>query len=574
MVLREAVGDLNRMRQILQVVVKHGFGDMLARARIFERLGLGKPAEPGDPDAKGGAKGRAPAQRVAKMLCDLGPIYIKMGQILSTRPDLIPLEYVDALSQLQDNAPPIPADRVAGVIQADLGASTDELFATFEPEPMASASIAQVHRATTEDGREVAVKIKRPGIERTVRADLDILYSLAHLLEAVFEDTSLYEPVALVREFDRAISLEMNLEREVENLRAFGQHFAERTNLAIPEPIDALCGRDVLTMTYLDGARLGDLEPGGELAKKAALNLVDGCYQQVFVDGLFHTDPHPGNLRFLPDGRVGLLDFGQVGRLSGTMRSTIVLFGLGVVLREPDTVARIVYRLGSQTKRVDLGALKEDIQAMLQGTLEKKLGQVDTGKILQRLLDLSQRHQVRLPAEYVLLAKSITTVDGILRVLDPELQPAEVVAPYVKKMMAERFSVEDLRGGLGRTLLQLSGFLNEVPQQVSQILLDLEGGRMTVNVRDPEVVRLRKSVRGLGIEVFWGLIAAGLLAGSLPAMMHPGPVPTAAVLGLIGAGLIAFTGTLRYFLSPLLSRMRLRTWLERRWGDDDPDCHK
>ena len=350
--------------------------------------------------------------------------------------------------------------------------------------------------------------------------------------------------------------------------------FSSRSNLAIPEPIDGLCGNDVLTMSWIDGVHLDEMEPGGDLSKKAALNLIEGAYQQVFEDGFFHTDPHPGNLRFLADGRVGMLDFGQVGRLSPTMRNTIVLFGLGVILRESDTVARLVYRIGSQTERVDLGKLKQDIQEMLQGSLEKKLGQVDAGQLLNRLMDLSQTHQVRLPAEYVLLAKSVATIDGILRVLDPDLDPAEVAAPYVKRMLAERFNVEDLRGGIGRALLQLSGFLNEVPEQVSQILLDLEGGRMTVNVRDPEVERLRHAVRGLGMELFWGLIAAGLMAGSLPALMTPGPAPTAAVVGIISAGVIAVTGTMRYFLSPMMKKMRLRSWLERRWEGDKPPCEK
>ncbi len=561
MVFRQAVGDLNRMRKILQVVVRHGFGDLLGRARTFERLGLRKPD---DGVGKGDAN-RSPAQRLARMLCELGPIFIKMGQILSTRPDLVPAEYVEALRDLQDNAPPIPYARVAEVIRTNLDAEPEKLFASFDIEPIASASIAQVHRAVTHDGADVAVKIKRPDIERTVRADLDILYSLAHLLEAVFEDTSLYEPVAVVREFDRVIGLEMNLQREADNLLAFGKSFHDRSTMVIPVPVEPLCGRDVLTMTFLAGVHLDEMEPGSELAKRAALNLIEGSYQQVFEDGLFHTDPHPGNLRFLPDGRVGLIDFGQVGRLSPTMRNTIVLFGLGVILRESDTVARLVYRIGSQGTRVDLGKLKEDVQQMLSGSLEEKLGQVDTGKLLSKLLDLSVRHHVRLPAEYILLAKSLATVDGTIRVLDPEMEPSKVAEPYVKRMLAERFNFEDLRGGLGRALLQLSSFLNEMPQQVSQILLDLEGGRMSLNVHDPEIPHLRRAVRGLGIELFWGLIAAGLLAGSLPALMHGGPAPAAAIAGLVAAGLIAVTGTLRYFLVPMFRKMRLRTWLERRW---------
>ncbi len=562
MVIREAVNDLNRMRKIVQVLVKYGFGDLLARTKIFEKLGMSSPS----PREEGSGNRNVPA-RVANMLCELGPIYIKMGQILSTRPDLLPDEYIEALSKLQDKAPPVSYKIVSTVIKDQLGETPEELFDEFQTEPMASASIAQVHLAKTKDGKEVAVKIKRPGIERTVRADLDILYSLAHIMETVFDDGSLYEPVAVIREFDAAISKEMNLELEAKNLTEFTKNFSGRNTLVMPEPIADLCGQDVLTMTFVGGMRLDEVEPGSELGKKSALNLIEGMYQQVFEDGLFHTDPHPGNLRIFDDGRVGMLDFGQVGRLSPTMRNTIVLFGLGVILKEPDTISRIVYRLGAQKKRVDLSALKKDIQEMLEGSLEKRLDKVDTGQVLTRLLNLSHEHRVRLPAEYVLLAKTLATIDGILRTLDPSLQPSVVAAPYVKKMMTERFSLEDVRGGLGRSLLQLTGLINDVPEQISQILLDLEGGRMTINIRDPEVTKLRHALRGLGMDLLWGLIAAGLLTGSLPSLMTPGPAPKAAIFCIAGAGLIAVAGTLRYVFSPMVRRMKLRSWLERRWNN-------
>ena len=562
MVLRQAVGDLNRMRQILQIITKYGFGDWLYRARIFERLGIGALQEEAD-------RQTPTPQRLVQMLSELGPIFIKLGQILSARPDIVPEEYTDALRQLQDRAPPFAYAKVAEIIRADLKADVNDLFSRFGPEPIASASIAQAHRAITNDGLDVVVKIKRPKIERVVRADLDILYSLAHLLEAVFRETMLYEPVEVVREFDRAIGLEMNLLREAENLRTFGKNFRDRQTMLIPEPIDPLCSREVLTMTYIEGKHLSQLEPASVQAKKAALNLIEGSYQQVFEDGLFHTDPHPGNLRFLEDGKVGLLDFGQVGRLSATMRNTIVLFGLGVILREPDTVTRLVYRLGSRSNRVDLGKLKKDIQKILQGSLEKKIGQVDTGRLLSKIIDLSVRHQVRLPAEYVLLAKSLATIDGTIRVLDPELEPATVAAPYVKRMMAERFSVDDLRGSLGRTLLHLSSFLNEVPQQVSQILLDLEGGRLSVNVQDPEMPEIRRTIFRMGNQIFWGLFAAGLLAGSLPSLMQEGSAPTAAIVGTLLAVLIAVASTVRYMIRPAFRKMRLRSWLERRWEDEE-----
>jgi ubiquinone biosynthesis protein len=561
LVLKEAVSDINRARQILGVMVKHGFGDMLQRGRIFERLGIRRPEGDGD-------RGRSTAQRVTRMLTELGPTFIKMGQLLSTRPDIVPDEYVQELRSLQDQAAPFEYEQVAQVIKEELGADPEKLYKRFEREPMASASIAQVHRAVTHDGLEVVVKVRRPGIEGKVRSDLDILYYLAHLLEAVFEETSQYNPVDVVREFDQAIGFEMDLQREAENLRTFAKNFRERTTIAIPEPVDQLSSYNVLTMRCLEGKRLEEVEPGSELGRQAALNLIEGAYQQAFEDGFFHADPHPGNLRIMEDGRVGMLDFGQVGRLTPAMRNTLVLLGLGIILKDADTISRLVYRVGAQGVRVDLGSLKKDIQETLESSLESKLDRIDTGQILRRLLDLSLEHKVRIPPDYALVTKALATVEVTVRRLYPDMDTAAVAGPYIKRLLVERYNLEDLRGGLLRTVLQLSNFLNDVPQQVSQILLDLEGGRLSVQVRDPESSRMRGAVRGVGMDVFWGLVAAGLLAGSLPAIMQPGPAPSAAIAGLVGAGLIAVTATLRYFLMPIFRKVRLKPWLERRWGKD------
>jgi ubiquinone biosynthesis protein len=566
-VFKEAVGDLNRLRQILGVIVKHGFGDMLDRARIFERLKIRKPHPEED-------RARAPAERLVRMLTELGPTFIKMGQLLSTRPDVIPEEYINALRTLQDQAPPFPYSEVVRIVSEELGDEPDKLFSEFETEPCASASIAQVHRATTIDGRKVVVKVKRPGIERTVKRSLDIVYYLAHMIEAIVEEGALYNPAGIVREFDRAIGLEMDLDREAKSLRTFYNNFRERQTLIIPEPLEDLSGPSVLTMDRLEGQHVNEIEPGSQLARQAAMNLIEGFYQQTFEDGFFHADPHPGNFLIMADGKIGLMDFGQIGTLNQTQRSTLVLLGLGIILKDADTVSRLVYRIGSQTRRADLGQLKKDIKETLESSLEAELGQIDSAKVLGRLLDLSWDHQVRIPAEYTLATKAMVTVEGIVRKLYPSLEPAAVATPYVKKLLVEHYSLDDIKGGVGRALLQLSNLLNEVPQQVSQILMDLESGRMSVQINDPESSLKRKTLRGVGIDLFWGLVATGLLAGSLPAMMSPEPAPAAAIWGLVGSGIIAMIVTLRYFFTPALRKMRVRHWLERRWGDKDHDDKK
>jgi len=409
------------------------------------------------------------------------------------------------------------------------------------------------------------VKVRRPGIEQTVRSSLDVLYTLAHLLEVVVSESQLFEPAEIVREFDRAMAREMDLQQEAQNLELFARNFAERSTMTCPQPLPELCGPNVLTMTRLSGRHVSTFTPNSAEARAAALNLIEGFYQQAFEDGFFHADPHPGNMVILEDGRVGLLDFGQVGRLGQGQRSTLVLLGLGIILKDADTVARLVYRVGAKGERVDLAEFRREVQEALEQSLEKRLDEIDSRALLQRLIDLALRHRVRVPPEFTLAVKALVTVESTVRRLAPDLEPGTVAAPYIKRLLVEHYSLDDVSGGLGRLALQLTSLAGEVPRQVSQILLDLECGRFTVQVEDRQAVHTRQVLRGLGIDIFWGLVAAGLLAGSLPVLLGASPAPAGAWVALAGSGLIAATVTGRYFLAPLWRRMGLRRWLERDW---------
>ncbi|RME30276.1 MAG: AarF/ABC1/UbiB kinase family protein [Deltaproteobacteria bacterium] len=559
--LRQAVGDLNRLRQIVQVLVKHGFGDILDRARILERLKIKHPRPEGQE--------KPAAERLARMLAELGPTFVKMGQLLSTRPDLIPPEYIAELRKLQDRAPPFDFGQVRKTVEGELGKPIEQLFAEFEPEPMASASIAQVHRAVTRSGERVVVKVKRPAIAQTIRSTIDVLYTLAHLLEAVVEETELFEPVEIVREFDRAIALELDFEQERRNLETFASNFADRTTMVCPKPIEGLCSASVITMTMLEGKRVDEIQPDSAEGKLVALNLIEGFYQQAFEDGFFHADPHPGNMLVLDDGRVALLDFGQMGRLTAAQRSTLVLLGLGIILKDADTVARLVYRIGSKKERVDLAEFRREVQEALEQALERRLEEIDSQVVLNRLVQLALRHRVRIPPEFTLAVKALVTVESTVRKIAPGLEPGAVAAPYIKRMLVEHYNLDDLRGGLGRILLQLTNLLTEVPRQLSQILLDLECGRMVVQVEDRQSPLLRRLLRGAAVDLFWGLVAAGLLAGAVPALLRPEPQP-AAWWAIGAAMLVSAMVTARYFLSPFLRKLSIRQWLERDWPGGAP----
>ena len=340
---------------------------------------------------------------------ELGPTFIKLGQVLSTRADLVPREILTELAVLQDSVPPMTVEDVRAEIERGLGKPVAEAFAELDATPLASASIAQVHRAVTKDGQAVVVKVQRPGLRNHIETDLDLLYYLARLLEAVIEEVGLYSPTGIVEEFDRAIHEELDFLCEARNLHLFAEKNEGRTNLAMPKVYDELSSRTVLTMQYLKGVKITEVADPAQ-RKALAQTVVEVSFQQLFEDGLFHGDPHPGNLLVLDDGRIGLLDFGVVGKLSGQMKQTLVVLTLAIALRDSDSVARLLYRVGIPDVRTDLAAFRKDIEGVLARYLGKSLDQVDAASLLGDLFDLAVRYRIRVPKEYALLSRASISV--------------------------------------------------------------------------------------------------------------------------------------------------------------------
>ncbi len=510
--IREAFRDLNRLREIAAVVIRHGFGSLLDRAR-FPEAGKKVQAEPRPEAVRLSA-----AARFRGMLVELGPTFVKFGQVLSTRPDLVPAAWVDELRTLQDRVPPFPLEEVRAQIEASLGKPPEALGLDIEPTPLASASIAQVHRARLPDGRVVAVKVQRPGIEERVRADLDLLFYLARLLEAVVEETGVSTPTGIIEEFERSIGEELDFLNEARNVRRFVQANQKRPDFKIPAVFDDLSGRRVLTLEYLEGVKITETPPqaGPALARK----MVDGAFRQLFEDGFFHGDPHPGNILVLPDGRIGFLDFGLCGELTPQMRENIVLLVLAVALRAAESAARLIYRIGLPDQRTDLAAFRQDIQAILDRYLGLRIKDVQARSVARDILDLAVRYKIRVPKEYAVLAKASMTAEGVIRKLDPDLDTLAVGLPYAKELLQGRFDPAALLAGTGgmRSLLRISTFVQDVPLQLSQILLDLQTGKFTVAARSEELPELTRAIRSLGITLFLGLLAGGSVVGTFIAL--------------------------------------------------------
>jgi ubiquinone biosynthesis protein len=554
--LREAFQDLNRLRQIAAAVVRHGFGAYLARSRLADQIG-GTPAVAGAP-----ANGeRSTAARFRELLAELGPTFIKLGQLLSTRRDVLPAEWIKELEALQDDCPPLSTAEVRRAIEAGLGQPIETVFAELDPEPLASASIAQVHRARTHGGEQVVVKVQRPDIRARIESDLALLYYLARLLEAVIEETGVYTPTAVIEEFDRTIHEELDFEHEAANARAMRAANEGRPQIVIPRVHDALSSSRVLTLDYVEGTRLNDVtaESGFDL-EQVARSIIESAFRQLFEDGLFHGDPHPGNILVLPENRLALLDFGLVGRLTRTQQELLVTLIVAVALRDPDTMARVLDKVGGPDSHAPVGALRTDVQAILDRYLGLRLDQIRTATLLGDLLDLAVRHKIRVPKEYAVLAKAAMTVEGIIRRLYPALDILEVGLPYARELLLARFRPDDASGTLMRSLLRLQGLAEDVPHQLSQILADLEGGKLRVNVRSADVERVGEQLRAVGTLVFLGLMASALTVGGLLLLgLQPSPLSGLVALAM-AAAVAAFALTLH--LAPFrLRKIALRRFI-------------
>ena len=510
----QAVQDLRRLREITAVVARHGFGELLDRSRIWEVLGKRPEAERLSPEAMRATS----ARRFRESLAELGPTFTKLGQILSARPDILPADFIAELTLLQDAAAPMPVELIFALIEKGLGKPAHELFAEIDPEPLASASIAQVHRARLANGDEVVVKVQRPGIEEQIRSDTDLLFYLAKFLEGVIEETGIYTPTGIVTEFRNAMLVELDFDNEARNIEAFAKNHLERPYVVIPKLYRDLSARTVITLEELKGEKLKQvLEPGSASTvdrKALARNILDASFHQLFTDGLFHGDPHPGNVMVLAGGKLGLMDFGLVGRLSKGMQESIILLVLAISLKDPDTVARLLYKVGVPDERINLHQFRADIHQILDTYLGLKLSELDSGTLLKDLVDLAMKYRIKIPKEYAVLSKAAGTTEGIIRQLDPELDVVQVALPYAKQLLFERYNPTSMSGGMLRVLLQLQGFLQDTPQQLSQILMDLEGGKFHVTVRNDELGKLNTNVKVLGILLFAGMIASGLIVGA------------------------------------------------------------
>jgi ubiquinone biosynthesis protein len=563
--------DLGRFTRIFKVLVRHGFHQFVPKRGLARFVGK-RFIAPDDEELQADDLPEVAALRFRKVLEELGPTFIKLGQVLSTRPDLLPRAFVRELQRLQDDAPPVPFEEIRQVVEEGLDRDLDDCFADFSTEPLAAASVAQVHTATTLDGDEVVVKVIRPNVREIIEADLDLLHFVTRILEATFEEIALYGTGELVAAFDRAIKTELDLSHEADVLEEFAENMAHQPEVAIPRVYRDLCSRSVLTMERFRGCKLSEVETGSEEARRLIKIGLETTFSQIFEAGLFHGDPHPGNLLALEDGRLGLIDLGMVGRLTPAQQDTLVGLLVTIVTGDIDGIARVVLRMGRVQGRVDLSELRDVVAEIRKRHLKDNLAQVDAAQFVEDLLEAGQRFRIRIGPEYFIAAKASVTVEGVLRALDPDLDIIGTAKPFAQRLIKQRLSGRRLAEQGLKGILSLVSFLRDAPHHVDQILLDLKSGHLRIEARNERLEELGPLINvaatRLSLAIIGGalFVASALLVQNDPWELWGIPFATVLSLGLaatatgmavashaIGAGVKKLRLTA---LSRLLSRRR------------------
>ena len=466
---------------------------------------------PGDASASNDA---AEAGRLAKDLEQLGPTFVKLGQVLSTRADLLPPAYLEALSRLQDDVEPVPLGEVEKTIEEDLKVRLSKAFLTFESEPLASASLGQVHRATLRDGQPVAVKVQRPGIVDQVRADLTVLDEIAAFVDQHTQVGRRYEFAPMIAEFRRALMDELDYEAEASHLRTLKQNLAEFSRIVVPAPIDSYVSTRVLTMEFVQGTKITTLNPVALIDADApglADELIRAYLHQILIDGFFHADPHPGNVFITDDGRLALLDLGMVGHLSPTLQDRLLKLVLAISEGRGEEAADAAIMLGEKREGFDEQAFTRDVVATVGRYLGASLEDFQVGKIVLEVNRSAGAHGIKSPVELTMLGKTLLTLDNIARLLAPALDVNASIRKNASSLMQRRLLKSLSPGTVFSTVLEAKEFAEQLPRRINRVLESLASSQLKLKVEVIDEGAVIDGLQKVANRITMGLVVAALI---------------------------------------------------------------
>lgn len=533
-----AARDLGRLNTILGVLIRHGFGDTVRRLGLADSLERAGHVLRWDTAAD--LARLAPPVQVRLAIEELGPTFVKLGQILAGRADLFGPEWIAEFERLHSHVPAVPLAALRPQLLEDLGGEPEAVFARFDAEPLAAASIAQVHRAQLHDGTEVVVKIRRPGIGDTISADLRLLGRLAALIETELPDLRAYRPQQIVRELSRSLQRELNLASECRNAERIAANLASLPFIVVPRVHWALTSERINVQDFVDGVpgqALGALSARGLDRKLLAQRGSQAVLKMIVEDGLFHADPHPGNVFYLDDNRIAFIDFGMVGRLSERRRDELLNLLLGLVERNAQAVADVLLDWTGDEHGQHLATLENEIEAFVDQYHGAPLAELDLGQMLADVTALLRDHRLALPADMALLIKAFITLEGMGRGLDPDFHMTTEALPLLKRVVRERYRPQAMARRGWTALRRTLAVAEQLPHDLSRLLRNARRGRVHVGIELAHLKRVGDQIDRAANRLTMALVIAALIIGSSIVMTVQGG-PT--LFGLPAFGFLGF----------------------------------
>ena len=535
MTLAEGVARLERFGEIARLLWKYGRSDLVEQAGIAPELREREPAPEGDRAAG--------AAELADDLEAMGPTFIKLGQILSTRADLLPPPYLQALARLQDRVEPVPFEIVERTVEEELGVRISKAFLTFDAAPLASASLGQVHAAALRDGRLVAVKVQRPGIRDRIREDIEALGSVASLLDKHTDWGRRYHLEGMIREFGGSLARELDYRAEAANLEQLAGQLAEYDLLYVPQPIHDYTTERVLTMELVRGRKVTDISPMARLemdGERLAEQLFEAYLKQILVDGRFHADPHPGNIFLTDDGRVALIDLGMMGRIPEAMRGDLLRLVVAVGEGRGDEAARVARELGEVDEELhDPSEYRRRVEDLVERYHGARVADLEVGSIVMEIASIAGSSGVRVPSELTMLGKTLLNLDAVGRALAPEFDPNASIRGKAAELLARRMRREFSPGNISNAALEIFDFLQHLPARANRILDRAAKNELAIRVEAIDERTLVEGFQKVANRIAMGLVLAALIVGAALLMQ----VRTSfTILGYPGLAILCFLG--------------------------------
>ncbi|HCC69508.1 MAG TPA: ABC transporter [Nitrospiraceae bacterium] len=517
--LRRTYKSVSRIRQVINVFLKHGFGQFVEDIRLHRFIPLRKRLKVFGywPEVER----HTIAERLRLAFSELGPSFIKLAQILSARPDLITKAYADEFKKLLDEVPPFPSEKAKKIIEGELKIPIKELFADFEDSPIAAASIAQVHKATLREGDKVIVKVQRPEIRDVIETDISILNVIARLMVKHIPESKFFNPTGIVNEFTKTVRKELDFIEEAKNACRFKRNFEKDPYICIPKIYPDLISEKVIVMEQIEGIRVDNIEGivalGLDRTELARIG-VAAYFKMMLEDGFFHADPHPGNIFVLPDGRIGLLDFGIVGWLTPELMDNIANAFLAIVNKDFDRLVDQYIEFGMITEETDIDAFRKDFKADIADFLVPLYGltiaEINFVHYLDTITHLAIKHNLTLPSDLLLVNKTMLILDNIGRQLDPNFNFIAVAEPYASKMARRRISPAMLLEKARKNLTELEDFLVSTPKNMKALMRRVMKDNLHLKVTPIGIEKLIKDIDRSSNRIAFSVIVGAIIVGS------------------------------------------------------------